>query len=191
MPQPLTGTPPSAAPAPPTYSSIMQNLLDSLNPPQQNMGQMFGNSPIVQGFGNMMKQANQANALRGKSILQLLQGQGGTAKALNAEAADQQKAGIDQSMMDKGLANTTVGDSLKSGVARDLQLENNAVDEHANLNTAQMANSFTQQAPDMGMLANLLRSGGGDRPRITYNANNDPNSAQWFQTHSSAPSMIF
>lgn len=147
----------SAASAMPDYSAILSQLMGA--PPPSSMG-MFGKDP-TKAFGQMTDAANLANYNRGNGILQLLSQQGATSKANNADLFAQEKSGIDQSMMDKGLSNLTVGDSLKAGATRDLARANAGVDEATAGNLANMANSFTQQAPDMGLLASLMSKGGG------------------------------
>lgn len=147
----------SAISAMPDYSAILSQLMGA--PPPSSMG-MFGKDP-TKAFGQMTDAANQANYQRGNSILQLLSQQGASSKANNADLFSQEKAGIDQSMMDKGLANLTVGDSLKAGATRDLARANSSVDESTAGNLANMAASFTQQAPDLGLLASLMSKGGG------------------------------
>jgi hypothetical protein len=169
---PMTTTPsggPSPAPTPPSYSQIMQNLISSMNAPSQAsmLGGMFGNNNIVKGFAGMMDQANKANAQRGQSILQLLQGQGTAQMQRNQQDYQSQLAGIDQSMMDKGLSNLTVGDNLKQTAQDQLYQANQQVSENSALNLANMANSFNQQGPSLDTLANLMARGGGQPAQQT------------------------
>ena len=145
-----------SAAAMPQYAGIIQQLMGS--PPPSSMG-MFGGNP-TKAFGAMTDAANNANYQRGGAILNLLSQQGAASKANNADLFAQEKGSIDQSMMSKGLSNLTVGDTLKQGATRDLARANAAVDEGVAGNMANMANSFTQKAPDLSMLANLMSRGG-------------------------------
>lgn len=161
-PMPMQSSGASAgSPAMPDYSAIIGQLMGG--PPPSSMG-MFGGNP-TQAFGKMTDYANQANYQRGQGILGLLSKQGASSKADNLDIFNQEKAGIDQSMMNKGLANMTVGDNLKAGATRDYARANSTVDERVAGNLANMANSFTQKAPDMGVFASLMqganRGGGG------------------------------
>jgi hypothetical protein len=145
-----------------TSSSIVQSLIDSLK--STNYSQMLsglGNNSIVKSFAQMMQSANDANAQRGGDILSLLEGQGTAQLASNQQNYKNQLGGITQSMMDKGLANTSVGNDMNQLAENQLAQNNQAVNESTALNLANMANSFTQQAPDMGILAQLLSKGGG------------------------------
>lgn len=142
----------------PQYTDIMKSLTGSLAPPDQsqNMAGIFGSNPAVAAFSNMMNQANQANAARGQGILSLLAGQGTAQMQMNQQNLKQQQGGIAQSMMSKGLANTSVGDNLNQEAVNQTNLANEDVTEKSAMNVANMANSFTQQAPSMDLLAGLM-----------------------------------
>lgn len=141
----------------PNYSAIIGQLMGA---PPPNANGMFGANP-AQAFGQMTNYANQANYQRGQGILSLLSQQGNAAKTQNADIFGQDEAGIDQSMMNKGLSNLTVGDTLKQGDVKNLANADAAVTENTGLNMANMANSFTQKAPDMGLFAQLMQGRGG------------------------------
>jgi hypothetical protein len=143
--------------------SILAGLIGSIQkvPNYSQMMSGFGNSPIVKSFAQMMQSANQANATRGGDILSLLAGQGQSQLAQNQQDYTNQLGQINQSMMSKGLANTSVGNNLDQQAQNQLALNNENVNEKTASNLAGMANSFTQQAPDMGLLAQLLSRGGG------------------------------
>ncbi len=139
-------------PANAPYASVLQSLIGSLKAPNANLGPQ-----------DAMQAANNANAQRGQSILQLLSGQGGVAKQNNQQMFNNQLGDIQNSMISKGLAGTSIGDSLNLGAQKNLMLANNQVDENTARGVADMANSFTQQAPNMSLLAQLLQNGGGSR----------------------------
>lgn len=158
--------------ASPSYASIIANLIGSVQAPRMNLGV----GGIAGSFANMTNQANQANASRGQNILRLLEGQGNTQLDDNNRALGEQNASIDQSMMNKGLANTTVGDNLKQGALNEKLRADASVRERSAANIAGMAERFTQQAPNVGLLAQLLENGGGGGGgRIVAGPNmNDP-----------------
>ena len=101
----------------------MQNLIGSIQAPQQNLAGMFGNSPIVQSFSQMLNQANQANASRGQNILSLLQGQGTAQMQLNQTNEQNQEGQINQDMMSKGIAKHHHRQQLEAGGAEPARLE--------------------------------------------------------------------
>lgn len=143
----------------PQYTDIMKSLTGSLAAPNtsQAIQGIFGNSPAVRGFSSMMQQANQANATRGQDILGLLQQQGTAQMGINRQNLNQQEGQISQDMIDKGLANTSVGAGLDQKANDQFNLANENVTEKSALNIANAANSFTQQAPSMDMLASLMK----------------------------------
>lgn len=140
--------------------SIISSLIGSLAPPHISGGA----SPMGNQFASMFNQANAGNAARGGDILRLLETQGQSQLADNQTNYQDQLGQIRQSMMDKGLANTTVGDNLNQGAANQLARNNQSVNEHTAQDIASVANSFTQQAPNLGLLSQLLAGGGGGRP---------------------------
>lgn len=152
-----------AAVASPANSGAFGSLLGSLTPPSETsmLQGLYGNSPAVSAFAGMTNQANQANAQRGQSILQLLQGQGQGQLATNQQNFNNQIGGINQDMMSKGLFNTSIGNSLDQGAQNQLAINNENVNDKTATNVAQMANSFTQQAPPIGILSQLLQKSSG------------------------------
>lgn len=140
----------AALPANASYGDVLNNLINSIQAPNPNL------SPTA-----AMAAANQANAARGRGILQLLSTQGQTAMANNQQAYGNELGQIQNDMVSKGLAGTSIGDSLNLGAAKNLALENNQVQENVAQQVANMANSFSQQAPNIGLLASLLQHGGG------------------------------
>jgi hypothetical protein len=167
----------------PINPSILSNLIGSIQK-VPNFAQLmggFGNNPIVKSFAGLMQSANQANATRGGDILSLLAGQGQSQIAQNQQDYQSQLGQINQSMMDKGLGNTSVGNNLDQQAGNQLALNNENVNEKTAMNLAGMANSFQQQAPDMGLLAQLLSKGGGGG-----NGGGTTTSVQAFDPHSIA-----
>lgn len=150
----------------PIDPGVLSGLLASLKPPAYGaiLPKAFGGSPIVKSFADLMEQANQANAARGQGILSLLAGQGQSQIDQNQSNFQDQLGGIQQDMISKGLSNTTVGNNLNQAAQNNLARSNEAVNEQTAGNLAGMANSFTQQAPDLGLLAQLLQNGGGAGP---------------------------
>lgn len=148
-----------AAAASPANSGAFGSLLGSLTPPSETsmLQGLYGNSPAVSAFAGMTNQANQANAQRGQSILQLLQGQGQGQLATNQQNFNNQIGGINQDMMSKGLFNTSIGNSLDQGAQNQLAINNENVNDRTATGVANMANSFTQQTPSIGILAQLMQ----------------------------------
>jgi|WetSurMetagenome_2_1015567.scaffolds.fasta_scaffold39299_2 hypothetical protein len=150
------------------YAGILQSLIGSLQPPRI----AGGGSPLGSAYANMLNQANAGNAQRGSAILQLLDQQGESQKAENQDTYTKQAAGIDQDMVSRGLFNTTIGSNLKQEAMSQMMNANQNVSERAASNLANMANSFSQQAPNMGLLANLMGEGGsGASGRIVSGPN--------------------
>lgn len=143
----------------PINPSILSNLIGSITK-TPNYAQLlggFGNNPLVKSFAGLMQAANTANATRGGDILSLLAGQGQSQIAQNQQDYQNQLGQINQSMMSKGLANTSVGNNLDQTAQNQLALNNEKVNEATASNVANTANSFTQQAPDLGLLATMLQ----------------------------------
>lgn len=165
---PKPATAPAPAPAPmPNYNDILNSLIGDIGQ-TPNIGNMtqaagFGPKSAVGMFSSMMDESNQANAARGKDILSLLQGQGKAQMAQNTINEQAQEGQINNDLTSRGLFNTTVAPNLIQGAQNNLARNNEQVSENAALNAANMANSFTQQGPSMGMLAQLLAGGGGSR----------------------------
>lgn len=147
----------------PLNPQALSQIMGSLKTPSYKsiLPGAFGNSPITRSFAGLMQQANDANAQRGRGILGLLSGQGQAQLAQNQQNFNQQTAATDQDLMDRGLYNSTIASNLKQGAQNQLAQNNEAVNEHSALNLANFANGFNQQAPDLGLLAQLLQHGGG------------------------------
>jgi len=133
-------------------SSAFANLLASLKAPQANL------NPVA-----AQQAANNANSLRGQSILNLLSGQGQAQLTQNQLGYQNQLGNIAQQDASKGLTNTTVGANLGQGALNNLNQSNELVNQNTAMNVANMANSFSQNGPNMGLLAQLLSNGGGTR----------------------------
>lgn len=150
----------SAAPSSAVNPNALQSILSSLTP--TNIAAVPGapNSPINQ-FITQENAANAANAKRGTGILQLLQGQGQAQLGLNKQNYQDQLGQIAQSAVSRGLNNTTVVDNLNQGAQNWLNTANEQVTENSARDEANMAASFSQQGPNMGLLSTLLGQGGG------------------------------
>lgn len=154
----------SAAPTSAIDPSILQSILGSLTPTKLQQQPGMSSSPINQFIGQE-NSANAANAQRGQGILQLLSGQGTAQLAQNQQGYQNQLGQINQDAVSKGLNNTTVVPNLQQGAQNWLNQSNQQVNENTAMNVANMANSFTQQAPNMGLLSSLLGQGGGSAIR--------------------------
>jgi hypothetical protein len=133
------------------YGSVLQSLLSSVKAPPEETYR----NPVAG-----MRFANQANAQRGQSILQLLSGIGESSMQDNQDNFKGQEAQIRQSMMDKGLSNTTVGNNLDQEAQNQLAQNNLRTRESVGGNLASMASSFTQAGPNMDAVSRLLSEGG-------------------------------
>lgn len=149
----------------PSANAATKDLIGSIQAPDYTslLKGLGGNSPAVSAFADLTNQANQANAKRGQDILALLQNQGKAQMALNQNNYQDQLGNINQGIVSKGLYNSTVGANLQQGATNWLNTANEQVSENSAMNIANMANSFTQQAPSLSLLTQLLASGGNSR----------------------------
>lgn len=100
--------------------------------------------------------ANQANQQRLDDILGLLQGQGESAKDEARRASGERTAGGDQSLMDRGLFNTTILDANRRREGEAVTRETNRIDENVALNKAGVLERVTDTGPDDQAFMNLL-----------------------------------
>jgi hypothetical protein len=149
------------------------------------------NNPMVQDvisdYQRAMDSANKANEARYQDVLagrfttmqKLLNdmvGLGQQEVADTQEFYDGRAADVRQSMVDRGLSNTTVQDTMQGGVARERQNEINRINERLKRQMIDMERGLTEgifghigskedQAPNFGELMQLLQmfgaSGGG------------------------------
>ncbi len=126
---------------------------------------------IINEWRRSQEQANSANQERLDMILGLLEGQGKSAIEGAQRASAERTAAGDQSLMDRGLFNTTILDSQRRREGEGLTREINRINEDVALNKAGVLERVTDRGPDFGALMQLLSqlgqgSGGGGR---TYN----------------------
>lgn len=114
--------------------------------------------------------ANAANQARLDEILNLLTGTGESAKVEAGRASAERTAGGDQSLMNRGLFNTTILDSQRRREGEGLTREINNIDTNVALQKAGVLERVTDQGPDMNTIMALLsqlgqgqggQSGGG------------------------------
>lgn len=145
---PVAAQPPAGAAAAPTRSPINFKLKN---------GQFDFNS-IMNSYRDQQDKANNANETRYQGILSTLQNQGASAKADVARAGGEERAGIMQGSIDRGLFNTSVLDSLNNNSYQAQNRENTRIDESVADRTAGVMERRTDQGPDMGLYAGLLQS---------------------------------
>jgi hypothetical protein len=142
--------------------TVLQSILSSLNITPQQAVPGSPTSPINQ-FITQENAANAANSQRGAVILNLLAGQGKAQLAMNQQGYQNQLGQINNDLTSRGLFNSTIAPNLEQGAQNWLNQANEQVNENTAMNVANMANSFTQQAPNLGLLSSLLSQGGGGR----------------------------
>lgn len=152
----------SAAPTSAIDPTALQSILSSLTPTPQQAVPGAPTSPVNQ-FITQQNAANSANAQRGQGILNLLSGQGKAQLASNQQGYQNQLGQIDQDLTSRGLYNSTIAPNLQQGAQNWLNQSNEQVNENTAMNVANMAERFTQQGPNLGLLATLLGQGGGGR----------------------------
>ncbi len=116
--------------------------------------------------------ANAANQERLDQILALLEGTGEAAKAEAGRASAERTAAGDQSLMDRGLFNTTILDSQRRREGEGLVREQNNIDTNVALQKAGVLERVTDLGPDMNTimaLLNQLGQGAGGQGGHSYN----------------------
>lgn len=133
----VIGQPGAAAPGQPDYAAIIK---------------------LLQGQTDA---ANQANEGRYNQLLGNAANFGKTALQQNQASTQQQLAAGQQSLVNRGLGNSTVVDTTRRGILSDSNARTNAIQE----NVAGMKNNIiearTDQAPDLSLYASLLSRPGG------------------------------
>jgi hypothetical protein len=133
----VIGQPGAAAPGQPDYAAIIK---------------------LLQGQTDA---ANQANETRYNQLLGNASAFGKTALQQNLASTNQQLANGQQSLVNRGLANSTVVDTTRRGILSDSNARTNAIQE----SVAGMKNGIiearTDQAPDLSLYASLLSRPGG------------------------------
>jgi len=127
---------------------------------------------IINEWRNSQRESNEANQARLDEILKLLEGQGESAKVDARRASAERTAAGDQSLMNRGLFNTTILDSQRRREGEGLTREINRISEDVALNKAGVLERVTDRGPDFGALMQLLsqlgQGAGGNQGR-TYN----------------------
>lgn len=128
---------------------------------------------ILNEWRNAQNNANTANTDRLESIMALLEGQGASAiDQVNRDSAERTASG-DQSLMDRGLFNTTITDANRRREGESRTRQTNAINEGVALNKAGVLERVSDNGPDMGMLMNLLsqfgQGAGANSGGRTYN----------------------
>lgn len=125
-------------------------------------------SPGVPDFNALMKMyqdqqgaANTANESRYRGILGVLQNQGATSKQDIQRTGAEERGGITQSMIDRGLYSSSVMDSLKNRSFEAQNRASSAVDESVADRTAGVMERRTDQGPNLGLFSSLLGQAAG------------------------------
>lgn len=111
---------------------------------------------LIQLFTNAQNQANQANQSRLDEIMRLLEGQGESARTEARRMSAERMGAGDQSLMDRGLFNTTILDSQRRREGETLQRQLQSIGEQVALNRAGVLERVTDMGPDMGAWAQLI-----------------------------------
>jgi len=111
---------------------------------------------ILEEWRRGQNSANEANQQRLDQILGLLEGQGQNAIEETRRSSAERVAGGDQSLMDRGLFNTTILDAnrRREGEVRDREI--NRINEGVALNKAGVLERVFDNGPDFGSLLSLL-----------------------------------
>ena len=102
--------------------------------------------------------AKTANEGRYQDILKLYEGQGTQAKADIAKAGGETKAGTTQSLISRGLGNTSVLDAMNQNTDALTSANQARVGESVAMNKAGVMERRTDAYPDMGLYVGLLNS---------------------------------
>lgn len=111
---------------------------------------------IINEWRNAQDTANAANQERLDTILGLLEGQGETARTDARRASAERTAGGDQSLMDRGLFNTTILDAQRRREGEGLAREENRIGENVALQKAGVLERVTDSGPNFESLLSLL-----------------------------------
>lgn len=138
-------------------------------------GDTRGMFDLGQQFKASQDAANAANEARYQKLLGLAQQFGAAQRARNAQLVTQQQGQAQQSLMSRGLGNSTVVDSVRTQIGDQGAMRDLAIDEAANQQMMGVIERRTDQQPNLGMMAGLatqpgsmdLLSGmfGGRRPQ--------------------------
>lgn len=143
-PSPLTGQP--TAPAEPTFNNPAYGAPNATGP----------YAGAINSFQEAQNRANAANETRYQGTLATLEGQGQSAKTDIARGGQQERGGITQDAINRGLYSTSVLDSLKGESYGREARQSAAVDESVANQRAGVMERRTDQGPDAGFYANLI-----------------------------------
>lgn len=115
---------------------------------------------LISRFQQQQTAANAANENRYQDILKTYDTAGRSAKTSAAKAAKEGTAQDTQSLISRGLYNTGTLDATRRGRQSDLTDQNSAIDENVASQRAGVMERRTDQAPDMGIYAQLLQQAG-------------------------------
>lgn len=125
---------------------------------------------ILNEWRNAQNQSNAANQERLDQIMGLLEGQGQSAIEQAQRDSQERLAAGDQSLMDRGLFNTTILDANRRREGEATTREINRINEDVALNKAGVLERVTDTGPDFNALLSLLGqlgqgqgAGGGGR----------------------------
>lgn len=129
----------------------------------------FNIADVIKQVQTKYDAANAANELRYKQIVGtsdpatgaftggLLENLGNTQRSDNAIRYTQARAGADQSLISRGLGNTTIRDSVQRGLLSDESRAAGAITESVANARAGVVERRNDIGPDVGTFANLLR----------------------------------
>lgn len=112
---------------------------------------------LIELFTNSQNQANTANQERLDTIMGLLDNQGVSSKESAARNSAERTAAGDQSLMDRGLFNTTILDANRRREGENLDRQNTAIDESVALNKANLLERVSDIGPDSSAWLNLIQ----------------------------------
>lgn len=153
------GAPAAGAYQPPAgggTDAILQSIMNTPGAPVQKVPNFDDPSSWPQWLTNSMNQANSANTNQRNQVLSLLMG-GGTAAKGDASQQFQNNVGsMNQDMISRGLNNTTAPLTAKMGLTRELNRQNQRIDENTADRSAGVIERMNNTGPDLGMFANLF-----------------------------------
>ncbi|MGD9631415.1 MAG: hypothetical protein AB7V18_19420 [Pyrinomonadaceae bacterium] len=135
-------------------NSIISDIYNSS--PQAQITKKKASDP-VQLFIDAMNNANMANEDRYKQSIGLLAGQGQSSKLEARRQSQEGFAGDTQSLISRGLGNTTVLDSARRRRDEDYQRAAQSIDESVADRVSGVVERRTDQAPNYGAFTDLLR----------------------------------
>lgn len=126
--------------------------MSQFTPPQ------FDFAALMKQYQDQQAAANSANESRYQGILGTLRGQGQASKLDVQRAGAEERGGIEQSMINRGLYSSTVMDALKNRSRESEGRQSAAIDESVADRTAGVMERRTDQGPNLGLFASLLQN---------------------------------